>query len=1110
MIRAWVYALFAGAIGLPSASRAGDVPEVSVQAGHARPVRAACFLHQSAAVITASSDKTLKLWDVDSGRELRTFEGHSASITSVAVSPDDRYAASGSEDRSVRVWEIATGQNTLTLQGHQHWVMSVAFSPDGRYLISANADQVIGRVAGTIKLWDVKTGKEVRTFAGHGGSVWSVNFSPDGRRILSGNGDKTARVWDVAAGSELRALPVAASVASVMYSPDGRHALINKRLWDLESGRTVGEMPEDQGNAGASFSTDGSEVFTLTCGVRLENNSSRLAGDATFEVWDSATGRRRRAVALPAFDSGALAFSTDGRLVLSRKLDVWDVTTGRLRRRLEGHQRMAASVRFSPDGSHALWASGAEAVLWQWKTGREVRRFAGHAGTVVDAGFSPDGCRIVTSGGRDKTIRLWDAATGNTVWTVAANEIVNSVKFSPDGRTIAGAGNGLWLWSAADGRPTDGLKCSGPMSFLPDNRRMMAFCKVGSPEEDRLGIWDLSTGRSTVLWMPRMVRVPSKGTAFTDTAAVSPDGRFLATSLGTGLDPRADGGMMLWDVASGAPLRTFERHTGPITSIAFSRDNRYLLSGSGNRLFRSSDRTVRLWEVATGRQLHCFRGHRDAVTSAAFSPDGRFALSAGQDGTVRVWSNSTGKELAQMIALANEEWITVTPEGYYSGSENSSRYLNVRLGSQVYRMDQFYDAFYRPDLVEKKLQGEDISRYTNAVTIVEALQNPPPLVEIVAPLSGSAGAAREIELRVRAHDQGGGVGDIRVYHNGKLVDSMGVYRLARTGGERQPGLRAGKPAPPGYPAAISGFGLRRVQTDPSGPELRDVEFTPLHGEVERLFRVRLIGGENIVSVAAFNGTNTVISSPATVRLTVAAAPEPPRLFVLAVGNGHFHNPVYNLNTTQSDARDFASRMQRAAAYADIRASVLVDTGKADLLKALAAISGQMRPEDVLVLYLATHGRAEDDLYYIYTSDFDGNVRDSRSRISSLELMEISKRAPALKQVYILDTCQAGGIEAAVAGLYDARISVFARALGMHVLAGSKQSQDAQDDYQGNGLFTHFLLHALAGGADANHDRMITVREISPYLAKAVAEASHGRQEPFIRNFGDDLSMTRVP
>lgn len=128
----------------------------------------------------------------------------------------------------------------------------------------------------------------------------------------------------------------------------------------------------------------------------------------------------------------------------------------------------------------------------------------------------------------------------------------------------------------------------------------------------------------------------------------------------------------------------------------------------------------------------------------------------------------------------------------------------------------------------------------------------------------------------------------------------------------------------------------------------------------------------------------------------------------------------------------------------------------------------------------------------------------------MELMEYSKKIPALKSIYVLDTCQSGGIGPVVNGLYDARISVLAKSLGMHVLSGAKTNQAALDNYKGNGLFTHFILEALKGNADANNDKQIFVYEMGEFLKRKVDEASDGMQSVFIKNFGEDFAISKVP
>jgi WD40 repeat protein len=138
----------------------------------------------------------------------------SSSVISVAFSPDGKRLLAGSEDKTARIWDIATGKEVHAFNGHEEQVNSVAFDPRGALVLTGSNDK-------TARLWDAATGKEMRAFKGHEGAVLSVAFSPDGARVLTGSWDKTARLWDAATGKEIRAfkgedLPVIPSLSARM------------------------------------------------------------------------------------------------------------------------------------------------------------------------------------------------------------------------------------------------------------------------------------------------------------------------------------------------------------------------------------------------------------------------------------------------------------------------------------------------------------------------------------------------------------------------------------------------------------------------------------------------------------------------------------------------------------------------------------------------------------------------------------------------------------------------------------------------------------------------------------------------------------------------------
>jgi WD40 repeat protein len=747
---------------------------------------------------------------------------------------------------------------------------------------------------------------------------------------------------------------------------------------------------------------------------------------------------------------------------------------------------LITSAAFSPDGKQALSAHyDSTSRLWDLTTGSQLRSFLGHStkliiGDGLQIAFSPDGKHALSGG---SGLVLWDLSTGKELKRFGNNRVV-SMAVSPDGKyaLTAGLSESTYFWNITTGEAIKEIKSGAvTVALSPDGRYALGGLREGITK-----LWDLSSGAE--------LKTFRQGSFFTqiDALAFSSDGKH-ALSAGT------DNIIYAWDLSTGQSVKTFAGHSGAngIWSLAFSPDNKYIVSGGSDN--------VRLWDFSTGTEIKILQGqsHMFNIPFVAFSPDGRHVLSA-RDASVRLWDMSTGEETVTMVGFEDGEWIVITQDGYYNSSPKGDQYLKITLSGKDYTVDQFYDVFYRPDIVAARLKGVDIKDLIT-ITMQDAIKSPPPIVEI-DPIQETN--QQKIKICYHAKSIGGGIGEVRLFHNGKLIQSDGYYRdIARSSLEKQQLMAMNSKAIYENMRSVSVKG--KTENSPIS--------TTSKGEFyEDCKEIEAVSGENEVSLAAFNSGNTVQGYMKTVKFNATIKPEDPHLYILSIGIDRYMDSRVNLKYAAKDATDIEQKLskQSAAVYKpqNIHYELLTDdkAGKGNIIKKINELSRIIKPNDGFVLFVAGHGVLLQNQYYMLTSDYDGNVSDA-SMISSNEIVEMSKKIRSLSQLFIFDTCHAGGVDAIVSGLYDARMSVLAKKMGLHIYASANSIEVAQDGYQGNGLFTYTLLDGLNNKkeADKNNDTAISIVELGEYTKQTTTDISKKNghsQTPLIINYGKDYPV----
>ena len=677
------------------------------------------------------------------------------------------------------------------------------------------------------------------------------------------------------------------------------------------------------------------------------------------------------------------------------------------------------------------------AEIWRAAEDHLSVRLQGTPLTASSITFLADG-RHVAMGTQTGEVHIWDLIGGvrtQSGWEGGSSP-VTAVAFSADG-TWAASGHkdgSVVIRLAKEGREDRRFSASGEvrrLSFYGDNRTLL-----------------IQSSSKTVLF-----RADS---GFEKALPKALDGADLISASG--------GGQQVVFARSGRLYRLEGDKSEDLGELKDAVD----LVVAGDEVFAVDKKgVVTRRALPSGSVSGTLSTGGGLVRRLTASADGRLVAGAGEDGALRFWRAGDKALALTFFADGEGEWVAWTSKGAFDASARGGRHVAWKVGREVFPLDRFSERLLVPGLLGFKLgtAGEKVE-----VKGVEGAWKAPPDVRIVSPAPYSSTASDRVEVEVEAKDAGGGVGVVRLYHQGRLVGEA-------AGGK---------------------------------------------SKVTHRFEVQLQGGTNELVASAMSAGLIERRAPPVVLMRDKPEGQV-RLRVLSIGINDYRDASLKLRSARQDAESFTEALKKggAALYkGGIEAKVIVDEAATTqgIVGGFQWLIKNTRAEDVAVVFIAGHGESDGDDYFLIPQELSYTGIDSvkKQGVSQETLKGLIRQIPARKVIVMLDTCKSGQFSenfGARGFKIKKSLSLLGRTTGTYLVAASTSKQLALEDTKlGHGLFTWVLLEGLSGKADRDKDKAISIHELIAYTETEVARISKERlgqeQFPVSSGLGQDFPLSR--
>ncbi|MBK8806559.1 MAG: caspase family protein [Bacteroidales bacterium] len=1106
--------------------------EAVIQRGHTKFVSNLAFSPDGKILASGANDHSIILWNMTNGKQLRTISTHTAKIHSLSFSANGKYLLSSGADNYAYITDIATGKTEQSFYLPKEYLLTACYSQKETYvLLKDDRDKIF--------VFNTATGLLVNTFeTPFNMSISKTITSADDANILTSHTYNLVVIKNIITGNEVKSIPFD-KARNMTYSADGKQIIVGSTKLFAETFDALTGIKKYRLYADTNVRCDGCN--TSVC---FSNNGKRILTSARYSglhLWNAENGKLIRTLSthVDEIDVDVLRFSPDDAYCISQAEDktiVWDSNTGKkiFEWEVEG---MPFEPSITEKNNLALSTLNNTIIIKQASTGKTIRELSGFMNAAANNGLSykqnnwidadiikylniksalavhPDGMMIV-KGKIDSAAQVINLFTGQVIFTLTGHgKQVTACAYNNAGTEIAtaGADGNIIFWDSKTGKKTKTIEAHNSLifdiAFSDDDATLVSSSWTGNAK-----LWDVKTTK--LLKTMNFNDIAPFKTRFTpgnlyllssyldknlkliETDALQEFRTFIGhNSVVTDFDfsndaksivsSGLDGRVRKWDMLNGMLIGKFGDAKSAFNAVAYHKAGKYIACG-GN------DKTISILDANTFKLLYTLPVQYGAIASLHFSNNNDRLISCTTDGIIQLWDLQSQKELYTYLRIDRQNWLSKSPGGQFDGSPDALKNINYVSGLDVISIGALFEKFYSPKLIERLMKGEKFP--DGGLGVLEYMKHSP---EVALSLNDEdkrgelfiadtiEWAAKKIPLTFEITDKGGGVDEVRIYHNKKLVQSEFLNESV---------IKEGK-------------------------------------SFKKAIELTLSHGLNNISVIALN-KNRVESEPAKLNINYDGLESDVDLYLFAAGIDKYANPSYALTYATSDAKAFVKQVEQGTnqIFKTVNTFFIKDqeVTREAIEEKISTIAKQAGPEDVFLFYFAGHGvmstgSAENaPEFYLITQDVtklygDDKLLDEKA-ISANVLLQYSKNIPAGKQLFVIDACQSGGALDAVMTRGAARekaVAQLARSSGTFFLLASGAMQFATElKTLGHGIFTYAIIEALTGKADGGStDNKITANELKSYVEDRVPQITEEYmltpQYPTGYGFGQDFPLVLV-